>query len=223
MTKRLRRGQQGRVHARQGESVASIAAAYGHHPSSLRNAGENFKTFSDRADKNILSPGDRVFIPALRRLTFSVAPGRETTVQVEVPRPALRLVLTGRDGPLRSVPFELYVGGTRVAAGSTSSAGEVDVPLPATLPLCATAHLFVGDEPHRANLPLYLGALDPLETVAGLQGRLCNLGYHPGPVDGQAGPMTRGAISSFQRAEGLPVTGEADATTRSRLLRAHRV
>ena len=38
-------------------------------------------------------------------------------------------------------------------------------------------------------------------------------GFHPGPVDGVAGSRTRDALSQFQQANGLPVTGIADDAT----------
>jgi TPR repeat protein/S1-C subfamily serine protease len=41
----------------------------------------------------------------------------------------------------------------------------------------------------------------------GLQQRLADLGYDPGPVDGAVGPRTRAAIRAFQADAGLPVDG----------------
>lgn len=38
-------------------------------------------------------------------------------------------------------------------------------------------------------------------------------GFHPGPVDGVVGPITRDALQQFQQANGLPVTGRADDGT----------
>lgn len=50
----------------------------------------------------------------------------------------------------------------------------------------------------------------PEATVAlikAVQQTLAELGYGPGPVDGIMGGGTTGAIESFERAQGLPVTG----------------
>ena len=38
----------------------------------------------------------------------------------------------------------------------------------------------------------------PDEGVSGVQARLSNLGYEPGPVDGILGPRTENAIRAFQ-------------------------
>ena len=49
------------------------------------------------------------------------------------------------------------------------------------------------------------------ETVRAIQALLEQLGFDPGPADGIDRPATRQAIEAFQRAQGLPVTGEATA------------
>ncbi len=40
------------------------------------------------------------------------------------------------------------------------------------------------------------------------QSMLTAAGYHPGPVDGVLGPLTRAAIRAFQRDHELPTDGE---------------
>ena len=49
------------------------------------------------------------------------------------------------------------------------------------------------------------------------QARLARLGYYPGPVDGDFGPMTSRALRSYQIDYGLPVTGRLDSQTRASL------
>lgn len=46
------------------------------------------------------------------------------------------------------------------------------------------------------------------ELVAEAQGKLNELGYDAGSVDGQSGPRTRAAVAAFQRDHGLQPTGE---------------
>jgi len=53
--------------------------------------------------------------------------------------------------------------------------------------------------------------------TAGLQVALRAQGLYKGPIDAIAGPETVAAVRDFQRIEGLPVTGLADAGTREAL------
>jgi hypothetical protein len=46
-----------------------------------------------------------------------------------------------------------------------------------------------------------------------IQERLAEKGFNPGPLDGQMGAKTAAALHQFQRAHGLPITGELDAAT----------
>jgi len=48
--------------------------------------------------------------------------------------------------------------------------------------------------------------------------RLFYRGFHPGPIDGIIGNVTRGALRRFQQAENLPVTGDLDQATEARLV-----
>ncbi len=49
--------------------------------------------------------------------------------------------------------------------------------------------------------------------VTKIQQRLKNWGYFDGPVTGNYGSLTTEAVKKFQKAHGLPVTGNADAKT----------
>jgi hypothetical protein len=57
------------------------------------------------------------------------------------------------------------------------------------------------------------GAVNPQQ--AGLQVALRAQGLYAGPIDAIAGPLTVAAVRTFQRKQGLPVTGIADARTRA--------
>jgi len=56
------------------------------------------------------------------------------------------------------------------------------------------------------------GLLPDLTTRAA-QLYLTYLGYHPGPVDGRLGRMTRSAVTQFQQDQGLAQSGEIDDAT----------
>ena len=48
-------------------------------------------------------------------------------------------------------------------------------------------------------------------SVADMQEGLYELGYDPGPADGQMGPKTRSAIKAYQKDAGLPANGKLTA------------
>lgn len=54
----------------------------------------------------------------------------------------------------------------------------------------------------------YYAPAGPGGLVANIQMSLTRLGFNPGPVDGVYGRQTADAISQFQHANRLPVTGE---------------
>lgn len=50
-----------------------------------------------------------------------------------------------------------------------------------------------------------------------IQQQLADKGFDPGPIDGVPGRRTLAAVKSFQKAVGLPATGQADAETLGKL------
>jgi hypothetical protein len=54
-------------------------------------------------------------------------------------------------------------------------------------------------------------------TVRAAQAILTFLGFHPGPVDGTMGRMTRSALAEFQSQQGISATGDLDDTTLQKL------
>ena len=62
-----------------------------------------------------------------------------------------------------------------------------------------------------------LAAGGPDPEIAALQVSLRSKGMYFGKIDGVAGPMTAKGLRAFQRAAGLPVTGELGPRTRARL------
>ena len=68
-----------------------------------------------------------------------------------------------------------------------------------------------------AAAPTALAAGGPDPEIAALQVSLRSKGMYFGKIDGVAGPMTAKGLRAFQRAAGLPVTGELGPRTRARL------
>ena len=62
------------------------------------------------------------------------------------------------------------------------------------------------------------GGPRPPRNGAELQVALARNGISPGSIDGAVGSQTRAALRAFQQRERVPVTGQLDAATKSRLL-----
>jgi N-acetylmuramoyl-L-alanine amidase len=66
-----------------------------------------------------------------------------------------------------------------------------------------------------------IGHLDPINQMSGIQGRLNNLGYNSGPVDGIRGPITTAAVKAFQKKHKLAVDGIPGPITQGKLKEVH--
>ncbi|MFO0613347.1 MAG: peptidoglycan-binding domain-containing protein [Polyangiaceae bacterium] len=99
---------------------------------------------------------------------------------------------------------------------STNERGELAVEVPVDL-----RELEVEVHSTGLRLLLLLGHIDSIEEPSGIRQRLAHLDYHPVGFEAGEGRLVdafdRWAIRSFQQAEGLTVTGEADDATRARL------
>lgn len=204
---------------RQGDCVSSIAKDTGHFWETIWTDAANTELREIRRDPNVLLPGDRVHVPALRR--------KQETGQTEMRHrfvrkgePA-RLLIQIRDrwgNPYDNRLYRLCVGAIEIV-NRTDSQGQLQCPITASAGT-ATLTVWLGSsQPHTWTLKL--GALDPAESQSGIQGRLHNLGLHPSYA-GDSDERTTEAIGLFQARHSLPVTGQADRATQARLKREHR-
>lgn len=171
-----------------------------------RGAGE-VTLRPEEGDDEPARPGGGTFELAIRsrRYTF-LAP------------PVLRLRLLRFGEPLAGEPFLVVAGGAR-ASGRTGAQGGLRAAVSAGV---AQVKLVLGSGDHRQAFLLDVGALAALDELTGVQGRLRNLGYSCGALDGEAGPRTKLALLDFQGDHGLEVTGVDDDATRARLDEVYR-
>lgn len=201
---------------RQGDALESIALRAGLFWETIWDAPENAELREARGDPHVLLPGDRLHVPALRRRAESGATEtRHRFVRKGVPS-KLRMVLEDEDGPRADEPYTLVIDGETTYEGRTDGEGALEHPIP---PGARSGVLRVGDPPEEYELKL--AHLDPVDSVAGQQARLANLGLFSGHLDGRRGPGLASALGLFQEREGLEVTGEADAATRDKLREVH--
>jgi len=72
-----------------------------------------------------------------------------------------------------------------------------------------------GHEYYAYDAPIYAGkqALPPDKVIANVQAALQEMGYYRGEVDGLLGPLTREALTGYQRDSGMTVTAVIDEPT----------
>lgn len=193
---------------KQGECLETIAAQHGWLAEALWDQPENEALKEQRKDMHCLLPGDVVSVPARRPRDEPVPTGGVGKFQLSVEVPKLRVRLLNDAKPRAGEAYKLEYDDGQVLEGSTNGDGWVEQPLPASV---RKAVLVLEDGEERYELAV--GGLDPADTPSGAQGRMSNLGYYFGKVDGELGPVTKAALRRFQRAKGLEASGELDAAT----------
>lgn len=206
------------VIVRQGDCVASIAAAHGigdirrimDHP-------DNRALFETEGRAGgILLPGDVLAIP-MRRNEHQAAAGDTLEVLVQMPRTTLRIRLTGADDEalrnhrvLATLP-----GNPEPRELTTDDDGFVEVPV------APRAREVTLELPNlEQTLIVALGHMDPITEGSGLKKRLANLGFlapHANATDDELAD----AVRRFRAARSLSEGTEVDDEVRDALVEVH--
>ncbi|MCH9687516.1 MAG: peptidoglycan-binding protein [Deltaproteobacteria bacterium] len=206
---------------RQGECLSSIAKKYGFASwEAIYDHPDNEALRSRRPNPNLVFPGDEVFIPELQQDSVQLSTNSQHRIRVTTPKRTLHLAAeTPQRTRLSNAEYRLEVG-SKVYEGTTDGDGRLKEMIPA---LAERATLTVGTHVWH----LHIAALNPIEDtddegVSGIQGRLKNLAYDPGAIDGKTGRRTKAAIRRFQaNASSLKVDGICGPKTQQALLEAH--
>jgi hypothetical protein len=203
---------------KQGECLSSISYKYGFGWKTIWNLSENSDLRAKRKDPNILYPGDLVKIPARQLKKEPAHTGKCHRFELISDRTSCRIRLLFEGNPRSNVSYVFSIDGKPDKHGNTDDYGYLKLPIP---PNAACGTLCVGDPNIGEKYEIIFGALDPIDTIEGIQERLNNLGYKCGPVDGIIGDMTRGAVRSFQMAYDLVVDGDPGPITKGKLAQVH--
>jgi N-acetylmuramoyl-L-alanine amidase len=205
----------------QGECLSRIARHYGladyrriyEHPD---NAGLR----KQRPNPNLLYPGDVLVIPETETKAEPCATDQHHAFRAKVPRRWLRIAVEDEDNKrLANQRYNLQLDDIKLS-GTTDGNGIIEHKIRFD---CEKGVLSIG----KRKWKIYVAHLNPMEDdtsdegVSGVQGRLRNLGYDVGPIDGVLGPKSRRAIRFFQADEQLEQSGEPDAATRQKLMDVH--
>lgn len=195
------------MRVRQGDCVNSLAYDSGLRPETVWEAGENASLREQRERMSILMPGDELELPEVR--VKQETRGTEETHRFRrlYTRVVLRIRVRRNTEPLADTAYTLTIG-DEIIEGRTDGEGWLEERIPTT---AKSGRLVVERVPK--EFALEIGSLDPIEEVSGVQGRLRNLGFDPGPIDNIFGPLTSRALADFQQARGLEPTGARDEDT----------
>lgn len=195
--------------------MVSIAHAHGyrnweciyHHP---LNAGLRARC----PNPAVLLPGEKLFLPPKGQRSHSVAVDRRHTFRVKSLRAWLRFTVGDEEGVFAGARYVVTVDGVDTE-GVTGADGLIELPVPPDARE-ARVRVWARDE-EPVEWHVRLGHLDPETTTTGLRSRLANLGYDVGATAEQLAS----AVAAFQHDHDLEVTGELDATTKTRLVELH--
>ncbi len=179
---------------------------------------DNESLRNERPDPAVLAPGDVVHVPpgpVIEKFRLSV--GREHEIVVPLPWARIRLQLVFHSGVGHAVkPVEIAFDGGSLSA-TPDAEGRIDVEVPGHVKKVTLTYAGAAQE-------LALSHLQPVSREPGIHARLENLGYSPGPLDGDrpADPYAfRSAIEEFQCDTGLTVDGIAGEKTQDKLRERH--
>ncbi len=191
--------------------------------SDILSCEENKDLFACRSS-DVLFSEDEVFIPKAKPKTLRVHTGDTRYIVYSPPKRTLHLELRDEVGKLRDADYELTI----TEYDDTVNKPPLDLtklkePLYGysyqgivheELPAAAMKVRLVLDDDEQGALTLELGRLDPVSTTRGIKARLASLGLYSGELDEEDDATLMHAVSMFQLANGLPITGAADIATR---------
>lgn len=205
---------------KRGECISSIAFETGHFWQTLWEHPDNAELRALRKNGHVLMEGDEVVVPDLRPKVVAVATGKTHIFRRKGVPEKLRLRFGDDQFPRAGIPYVLILDGQEIR-GATDDKGELWHYLS---PSARSAELILQpDGAPEEHYSLELRGLDPITEISGLQGRLRNLSYYSGPIDGELTDATVRAMRDFQASRKLTLTSEPDDATRDALLEAHGV
>ena len=201
----------------EGDCLSSLAEQHGFDWQTLWDYPPNAALKRARPDPNVLAPGDVLQIPDRTLGTYSGGTGQRHIFRRKGTPAKLSLRLVDQKGrPRANLRYVLTIDGSR-RSGTTGGDGKIEEFITAS---AQSAQLEIQTPERTERYELPLGHVDPVANERGVIHRLCNLGYDCGG-ETNIGEHTSAALRAFQRRCQLQDTGEADDTTRQRLVQEH--
>ena len=195
-----------------GDGIARIAWTNGFFPGTVWDHAPNAALKELRKNPEILMPGDEVVIPEKEQKEEPGTTDKRHRFRVFGVPAKFQVRMVCDDEPRTGLDFEFVIDGKRKISGRTDGDGWIRVPL---MPDARVGRLIIEEGAEVYNLQL--GYVDPLDSVAGVQSRLRNLGFFDGETDGEESDALANAVAEFQRHCALETSGHMDDATRAAL------
>ena len=167
-----------------------------------------------RKTPHILAPGDQVEIPDRMEREVERVTEKRHRFRLHARPLVLRLRASRWEGkPVAGVPYTLAIDG-QTATGNTKPDGTIEQRISAT---AAKGTLTIEGR----AFDVFVGHLEPLDTVPGWRERLTNLGYDAGRSEDPNDLQLRSAVEEFQCDHGLAVDGRCGPGTQAKLHQVH--
>jgi hypothetical protein len=191
----------------EGDCIFSLAVQNGFDWKTLWEHPENAELKRLRKDPAVLEPGDVVKIPPKELKEESGATDKRHRFRLKGTPAKVRIKILRDDQPRANLPYRLTIDG-KLQTGNTDGQGLVEMNIP---PNAKQGELVVGKPGDEEIYHFQLGTVDPLDTEAGVRGRLRDLGYD------DSLPLEE-LLKEFQTDAGLsPVSGNLDDATKAKL------
>jgi hypothetical protein len=198
-----------------GDSVESVAYANGLFWETVWNDPANEPLRQLRDDPNILEEGDLLTVPDLRIKEVSKPIDQRYRFRRKGVPSKIEVRLTIYDDqPRPGVPYTVTMG-KRKLSGSSDGDGWIRFSVMPDVKR-GSLQLVTGE-----TYEFEVGTVRPPAILKGVQGRLRNLAYFLGAIDGEMSEALADAIERYQRDRKVPVTGKADDATVSALEADH--
>jgi len=203
--------------AKKGDTMAKIARKYNiADPDTIYDHAPNQGLRDLRSEKDLLAPGDEVWVPVQDELEVPTKGKNNGPVDITVNSPEaerLVVVLKNEEGePYADREYVLkYPDQEEEITGTTDGEGKIDEEVPSGIEEATV-------EIEGKTIKLYLGYLDPPDVLSGYANRLRNLAYFGEAIPRSLTPKLQDAISKFQEDNELTVSGTVDQETADKLV-----
>ncbi len=206
---------------RQGDYLTKLAHVMGFDPDAIWNHAKNEPIRTKRPDRNLLHPGDILWVPdEVQHRRLVVRAGASNGYVARVPGVYIAVKITIGGEPLTDEAFRILGLGEPIE-GRTDDKGYIRAGVPVHV---REIEVYLPERDR--TLRLRVGDLDPVDTVSGIKKRLMHLGYYQPSRVGVENAAADGdalvsALKAFQSDKGLTASGKLDEKTSKALTGDH--